>query len=159
GERARAVLDALGNGDGELAPFVAHGASAQAVAEARAALAALEPSIVPLARHPDPEMRTKALVLASRFSSDAAVAAVIAGLEDSSEVVQRVALSAIAGERADGQRVPATPQAVQAVGKVLATHDSWALRVLAARALGRLGSAGGASEADQRLEEATTKDT
>jgi tetratricopeptide (TPR) repeat protein len=159
GERARAVLDALGTGDGELEPFVSRGGSEAAVAEARAVMAALEPSIVPLARHPDPDVRTKALVLASRFSSDAAMAAVVSGLEDSSEGVQRVALSAIAGERADGKRVPATPQAVQAVARVMATHESWALRVLAARAMGRLGAAGAAAEAAQRLEEVATKDT
>ncbi len=159
GERARAVLDALGSGDGELAPFVARGATGPAITQARSVLAALEPSIVPLARHPDADMRTKALVLASRFTSDAAVGAVVAGLEDASEPVQRVALSAIAGERADGRRVPATPQAVQAVGKVLAAHDSWALRVLAARAMGRLGAAGGGADASKRLEEAATKDS
>ncbi len=158
GERAHAVLDALGSGRGELAPFVSQGGTAPAVAQARAVMASLEPSIVPLTRHPDPDIRTKALVLASRFSSDAAVAAIVAGIEDADESVQRIALASIAGERADGQRVPATPQAVQAVGKVLATHESWALRVLAARAMGRLGAAGARPDADKRLADAATKD-
>ena len=58
-------------------------------------VAALEPSIIPLARHPDPGDAHEGLVLVARSSSDAAVEAVVAGLEDPNEAVQRVALAAV----------------------------------------------------------------
>ena len=159
GGRAAAVLDALGSGDGELLPFVGRGASGPAATASRALVAALEPSIVPLARHPDPALRTKALVLVARSTSDAAVDAVVGGLDDPSEAVQRVALAAVAAPRTDGGRVPASSRAATAVGKVLATHASWALRVLAARAMGRLGAAGIGVEAAPRLGDAAIHDS
>jgi cellulose synthase operon protein C len=159
GDRARAVLDALGSGEGELAPFVGRGATGPAAEKARAIVAALEPSIVPLARHPDPAIRTKAIVLVARSSGDDSRDAIVAALEDPNEVVQRVALAAVAAPRQDGARVEASPRAVSAVGQILASNDSWAIRVLAARAVGRLGAAGAAPEASRRLTEAATKDT
>lgn len=152
GQRARTVLDDLGTGDGELLPFVPHGATGPAADAARAIVTSLEPSIIPLARHPDPALRTKALVLVARSPSDAAVEAVVAGLEDSSEPVQRVALAAV------GSHGPASERAVAAVGKILATHESWAMRVLAAQALGRLGAAG-AADAAPKLADAATRDS
>jgi cellulose synthase operon protein C len=158
-ERARAVLDALGSGEGELAPFVARGETGPAADQARAVVAALEPSLIPLARHPDPAVRTKAIVLVARSSSDAAVEAVVAGLEDPDEAVQRVALAAVGAPRADGGRTPASARSVGAVGKILTTHESWAMRVLAARALGRLGAAGAGPDAARLLGEAAIKDT
>jgi tetratricopeptide (TPR) repeat protein len=157
-ERARAVLDALGSGEGELAPFVARGEKGAAADKARAIVAALEPSLVPLAKHPDPAVRTKAIVLVARSSSDGAVEAVVAGLEDPNEAVQRVALAAVGAPRADGGRAPASARSATAVGKILTTHESWAMRVLAARALGRLGAAGAGPEASRLLGEAATKD-
>ena len=159
GERARSVLDALGTGEGELLPFVARGEKGPASEKARAIVAALEPSLVPLARHPDPAVRTKALVLVARSSSDAAVEAVVAGLEDSSESVQRVALAAVGAPPGDGGHAPASARSVSAVAKILGTHESWAMRVLAARAMGRLGAAGAGPEASRTLTEAATKDT
>ena len=159
GGRARAVLDALGSGEGELAPFVGRGATGPAADKARAIVAALEPSLVPLARHPDPILRTKALVLVARSPSDAAVEAVVAALEDPNEAVQRVALAAVGAPRTDGRPPPTSARAVAAVAKVLAAHESWAMRVLAAQAMGRLGGAGAGPEAGRRLEEAATKDT
>jgi len=158
GDRARAVLDALGSGEGELAPFVLRGEKGPAADKARAIVAALEPSLVPLARHPDPALRTKAIVLVARSSSDAAVEAVVAGLEDGNEAVQRVALAAVGAARADGRTMPASARAVAAVGKVLSGHESWAMRVLAAQAMGRLGAAGAGPEAGRQLAEAATKD-
>jgi cellulose synthase operon protein C len=158
GDRARAVLDALGTGQGELAPFVGRDASGPAADAARAIVAALEPSIVPLARHPDPAIRTKAVVLVARSSSDAAEEAIAAALDDPDEAVQRVALAAVAAPRTDGQRVAAGVHAGIAVARILAAHESWAMRVLAARALGRLGAAGASPEAAQRLTEAATHD-
>lgn len=159
GDRARAVLDAFGTGDGQLEPFVpANAPEGPPKAKARAIAAALEPSLVPLARHPDPAIRTKAIVLAARSSSDAAVEAVVAGLEDSTESVVRVALAAVSARRPDGRAPPANERAVSAVGRILATHDGWAMRVLAARAMGRLGAAGAGAEASKRLQDAATKD-
>ncbi|HEY6460892.1 MAG TPA: HEAT repeat domain-containing protein, partial [Polyangiaceae bacterium] len=158
GERARAVIDALGTGEGELAPFVAHGDKGPAADKARAIVAALEPSLVPLAKHPDPAVRTKAIVLVAHASSDAAVEAVVAALEDSSEAVQRVALAAVGAPRSDGGHAPASTRSVSAVGKILTTHESWAMRVLAARAMGRLGAAGAGPDAARLLGEAATRD-
>jgi tetratricopeptide (TPR) repeat protein len=158
GDRAQAVLDALGSGDGELDPFVPAGATGPAADKARAIEASLESSIVPLARHPEAAIRTKAIVLVARSSSDAAVEAVVAGLEDSNEAVQRVALAAVGAPRADGGRVPANARAVAAVAKILVGNDSWAMRVLAAQALGRLGAAGAGPDAGQKLGEAAAKD-
>jgi tetratricopeptide (TPR) repeat protein len=158
GGRARSVLDALGTGSGELLPFVGPSATGPAAESARSIARALEPSLVPLARHPDPEIRTRAIVLVAHSSSDEAAAAVVGGLEDTNESVQRVALAAIATPRADGVAVPATPRAVSAVGKILEAHESWAMRVLAAQAMGRLGHAGARADASARLAEAATKD-
>ncbi|MBV9945975.1 MAG: HEAT repeat domain-containing protein, partial [Myxococcales bacterium] len=158
GSRARAVLDGLGTGQGELLPFVARGSSGPAAAKAREIVAALEPSIVPLARHPDAAIRAKAIVLVARSSSDDALDAIAAALEDPNESVQRVALAAVAAPRTDGLPVHAGPRAVAAVTKILAAHESWAIRVLAARAMGRLGAAGAGAEARQRLSEAAMRD-
>jgi len=158
GDRACAVLDALGSGDGELLPFVGPDAHGPAADRARAVVAALEPSIVPLARHPDPRLRARALVLVARSTSDAAVEALVAGLEDPDPAVRRVALSAVAAPGPGGARVPASARAVAAVAKVLASDEAWPMRVLAARAMGRLGAAGAGAEASRSLGEAASKD-
>jgi tetratricopeptide (TPR) repeat protein/HEAT repeat protein len=164
-DRARAVLDALSQGDGALAPFVDSppaGASMKpsspaaasvvgsAQTKAREVAKALEPSIIALARHPDATIRTKAIVLLARSGSDAATAAVVQATSDSNETVQRVALSAIGSQR--------DPKAVTAVGKVLEQPEGWALRVLAAQAMGRLGAAGDSKEAAPYLRRAAERD-
>ncbi len=141
GPRAAAVLDALGTGQGELLPFVGPAETGPAADKARAIAAALEPSLVPLARHPDAAIRTKAIALIARSKDDAAMEAVVSGLEDSSDAVQRITLAAIAAPRADKEPIAASENTVGAVGKVLARHESWAIRILAAQALGRLGAA------------------
>ena len=158
GDGARAVLDALGSGDGEFEPFLAKSGGppespsiAAARAKARDVAKALEPSIIPLARHPDPSIRTKAIVLLSHSASDAAIAAVVQGVDDSNEAVKRVALAAI-GQQANGR-------AVASVGKLLETHDNWSMRVLAAEAMGRLGAAGSGADAVRFLREAALKDS
>ena len=145
--RASAVLAALGSGQGELLPFVGAGETGPAAATARAIETALEPSLVPLARHPDATVRTKAIALVARSRDDSAMDAVIAGLEDPSDSVQRITLSSIAAPRSDGGPAAGSEATVEAVGKVLAGHESWAIRILAARALGRLGGAHQASAA------------
>jgi len=143
--RATAVLDALGSGQGELLPFVGAGETGPAAAAARSIAAALEPSLVPLARHPDAAVRTKAIALIARSRDDAAIDAVIAGLQDPSDAVQRITLASIAAPRSDAGPAAGSEATVTAVGKVLAEHESWAIRILAARALGRLGAAHQAS--------------
>jgi HEAT repeat protein len=165
GARATAVVDALGSGEGELLPFVARGATGPAADVARSVAAALEPSVVPLARNPDPAIRTKALVLAAQSTDDAATDTVVAALEDSNEAVQRVAIAAVGVTRAGRAHRPLAPgdeRAVEALGKILAAQDaeqdSWAMRILAARALGRLGALG-ATSAGPRLAEAASKDS
>jgi cellulose synthase operon protein C len=158
GARATAVVDALGSGQGELLPFVKPGATGPAADSARAVAAALEPSVVPLARNPDATIRTKAIVLVARSADDAAADAVVAALEDSNEAVQRVAIAAVGAPRPGGRVVHGDGRAVAALGKILATHESWALRILAARALGRVGAMG-APDAASYLASAASKDT
>ncbi len=154
-ERARAVLDAFGTRDGAFEPFLAASDDGPELAAARAKVAelatALEPNVVALSRHPDPAMRMKAVVLLARSRSDAAAAAIAQAVTDPSESVQRVALASI-GNHADAR-------AAASVGKVMRTHESWAMRVLAAQALGRLGAAGAGPEATRQLKEAATKES
>lgn len=149
-EHARAVLDAMSSGDGAFEPFVSVDATpetAPAQAKAREIARALEPSVVLLARHPDAGMRTKAIVLLSRMQGQASADAVLGAVSDPSESVQRVALAAIGSTGG--------AKAASAVGKVLRTHENWAMRVLAAQALGRLGKSGASAEATQVLRTAT----
>ncbi len=161
GARATAVIDALGAGEGELLPFVRRGETGAAADRARAVAIALEPSVVPLARNPDPVIRTKAIALVAHASDDAATDAVVAGLEDPNEAVQRVAIAAVGAPRSHDPRSPPGERAVAAVAKILAGNESWAMRVLAAQALGRLGAMGGgvARDASSRLAEAAVTDT
>jgi tetratricopeptide (TPR) repeat protein len=152
-DRARAVLDAMSEGDSAFQPFVGTEATAEtaaAHAKARDLARALEPSIIALARHPDPTMRTKVIVLLARSPTPAATAAVVQAAFDANETVQRVALAAI-GAQPD-------PRAVAAVAKVIATHESWAMRVLAVQAMGRLGASGSARDATVSLRQAALKD-
>jgi HEAT repeat protein len=154
-ERARAVLDALGTREGTLEPFVSAGEDgpemAAAHAKAREIAAALEPNVVALSRHPDPAVRMKGLVLLSRSSSDVAAGSIADAVTDPNESVQRVALASI-GRHADAK-------AVLKVAKIMHTHESWAMRVLAAQALGRLGGAGASAEATKELREAALKES
>jgi tetratricopeptide (TPR) repeat protein/HEAT repeat protein len=163
GPRATAVIDALGSGQGELLPFVGPGETGPAADAARALAAALEPGVVPLARNPDPSIRTKAIVLVARSSDDAATDAVVAALEDPNEAVQRVAIAAVGAPRTTG-RPAADGRAIAAVAKMLASHDSWAMRILAAQAFGRLGAIDAldravAHEIGARLADAATRDS
>ena len=153
-ERARAVLDALGAREGAFEPFLGNEdlpELATARAKAREIAMALEPSVVALSRHPDPTVRTKALTLLSRSKTDAAAAAIAQAVTDPSDTVQRVALAST-GQHPDAK-------SVAAVAKVMRGHESWAMRVLAAQALGRLGMAGAGAEATRQLKEAATKET
>ena len=153
-ERARAVLDALGAREGAFEPFLGNEDApelAAARAKAREIALALEPSVVALSRHPDPSVRTKALVLLSRSKTDAAAAAIAQAVTDPADNVQRVALGSM-GQHPDAK-------SVAAAAKVMRSHESWAMRVLAAEALGRLGVAGAGAEATKQLKEAATKES
>ena len=148
-EGARAVMDALAPGPGSLAPFIGAGQGG-AHDVARDIAFALEPAIVSLAKHPDPAIRMSAVVLLARSPSDAATMAIVDATKDASEAVQRVALAAVGSQR--------DPRAVSAVANVLLRHDNWAIRVLAAQALGRLGDAGDARAVLSPLREAAIRD-
>ena len=144
------MLDALGASDGAFDPFLGTEDLPElkdAHARAREIAAGLEPSVIALSRHPDPTVRTRALVLLSRSKSDAAAAAIAAAVTDPSEAVQRVALASTGAGHSDAK-------SVAAVTKVMRTHESWAMRVLAAQALGRLGGAGAGAEATKQLKDA-----
>ena len=153
-ERARAVLDALGAREGAFEPFLGNEDApelATARAKAREIALGLEPSVVALSRHPDPTVRTKALVLLSRSKTDAAAAAIAQAVTDPADNVQRIALGSM-GQHPDAK-------SVAAAAKVMRGHESWAMRVLAAEALGRLGVAGAGAEATKQLKEAATKES
>lgn len=155
-DRARVVLDALGAREGAFEPFLDSDVAndgpelATARTKARELALALEPSVIGLSRHQDPSVRTKALVLLSRSKTDAASAAIASAVTDPSETVQRVALASI-GHHSDAK-------SVASVAKVMRSHESWAMRVLAAQALGRLGGAGAGADATRQLKEAATKE-
>jgi tetratricopeptide (TPR) repeat protein/HEAT repeat protein len=153
-ERASAVLDALGPREGALEPFLAasdEGDLASARQKVAEITAGLEASIIAASKNPDPAMRTKAIVLLGRSKSDAASLAIAQAVTDPSESVQRVALSSM-GQHAD-------QRSVASVAKVMRTHESWATRVLAAQALGRLGAVGAGAEATRQLKEAATSES
>lgn len=153
-ERARAVLDAMASREGSFEPFVAPEGEGPELAAARTKVkevaSALEPSIIALSRHPEPNIRTKAIVVLARSTSDGAGAAIAEAVTDSNENVQRVALASI-GNYAD-QKTATT------VAKVMRRHESWAMRVLAAQALGRLGAKGAGPEATRQLREAAMRE-
>jgi tetratricopeptide (TPR) repeat protein/HEAT repeat protein len=137
-EGARRVLDALGDGDGEFAPFVASGASGAEAQATRAVISGLLTSIRALARHPDAQMRARAVAVLGHWSNDDALNVVTGALEDPSEDVRRVALASM------GTSLPpvgshAVTSAVLALSKTILSDPNWAIRVLAAEALGRLG--------------------
>lgn len=151
GDRARAVLDAMSTQEGAFEPLVTREEAPKEARDAAIGIArALEPSVIELARHPDPAMRTKALMILGRSSSERASAALAGALSDPSEGVQRVALAALG-------RSP-SKESLAAAAKVLRTHDSWAMRVLACEALGRLGKAGAGGDATAELQSAARKD-
>ena len=76
----------------------------------------------------------------------------VAGVLDGDEAVQRVALSAL------GQAPTDAAARSPPVAQLLGAHESWAMRVLAAQALGRLGKAGQRRGVGQGPAEAATKD-
>jgi HEAT repeat protein len=155
---ARAVLEAMGNGDGELRPFVERDATGPAAARAMAIVRALDPSLPALARGPDLTLQTKALLLVAKVDGEDAGEAVAEAVESPNETTRRVALASVATPRRDGTRARPIAHEMTAVADVLASDRSWSMRVLAAEAMGRLGAAGAAAEARDRLRVAATAD-
>jgi tetratricopeptide (TPR) repeat protein/HEAT repeat protein len=148
---ALAVLDALGDGDKTLLPFLAPGEGHDAVRSvAESVTRAVEAGLANRAKDPDPAMRIRAIVLLGRSSTDVASAAVVAATRDPSEAVERAALGAV-GKRS-------SPGALEAVIQVLDHSEPFALRVLAAQALGRLGASGSGEQAARPLRLAATHD-
>ena len=158
-ERARTVLAAMAGGNASLEPFLGpedDPATATARDKARLLLQALEPAVLALVRHPDARLRAQALSTLATSDTDAATRALIDAMSDSDESVQRIALGAL-GTR-PSHRVPA---AFEAAAHMLGHNDSWALRVLAAEALARLGKAGlgnASSVASDELRDVATSD-
>lgn len=148
-DRARAVLDAVDTGEGTLRPFVLDDAPAPVQAKAKDVARSLEGWVVPLAKHPNAALRMKAVVFLAHGTSSDARAAVVKAIDDDDEGVVRVALAAI-GTSPD-------PAAATAVAKLLGTSKNWAVRILAAQALGRLGSVG-AKESSAPLAKAIKED-
>jgi cellulose synthase operon protein C len=142
-ERARLVADALLGGEGaalSLAPFTDGGGKLddalkkQVEATVESLAAAVVPGFVALERHPDVEVRTRAVELLARRPEPEAQAAVIDALSDTDEGVRRTALAAIGPVK--------QAATIAAVAKLLQTSTSWPLRVRASEALGRLGQGG-----------------
>ena len=142
-ERARLVADALLGGQTaalSLAPFTDGGdkldpaLKKQVEATVESLAAAVVPGFVALGRHPDVEVRTRAVELLARRPEPEAQAAVIDALSDPDEGVRRTALSTIGAVKYG--------PTLAAVSRVLQTSTSWPLRVRASEALGRLGLGG-----------------
>ena len=139
-DRARAVADALlmqENGVG-IAPFtdaegkLPAGVTKDVESAVEGIAAAVVPGFVALVRHPEVEVRTRAVELLARRPEPEAQAAVVDALGDPEESVRRAALSAVG---------PVKHQpTIQAVAKVARESKSWPLRVRATEALGRLGA-------------------
>ncbi len=142
---ARAVVEALGSADGSLEPFVGPDSPDGPAREAARRIAReIEPRLASCALTPE------VVVLLTRSANPAAEAAVVRALSESNDLVQRTALAAV-GAQADRE-------AVAQVSRILLTHESWALRVLAAQAMGRLGGSGARAAAQSVLLQAAVHD-
>jgi cellulose synthase operon protein C len=139
-DRARVVAEALLSGDKKLglSPFT--DGTAEVDRELRQKMdqtvesiaAAVVPGFVALERHPEIEVRTRAVEFLGRRPEPEAQSAVIDAFADPEEAVRRAAISSV------GQvKHPAT---AAAVAKIVKDSPSWPLRVRAAEALGRLGT-------------------
>ena len=155
-ERARAVLDALGAARRRVRAVPRHRGRARARRRARQgardrARRSSRASSA-LSRHPGSDACGRRRSCCSRARSRTPrPPRSPSAVTDSSESVQRVALASI-GQHADAK-------SVTAAAKVMRGHESWAMRVLAAQALGRLGAAGAGAEATRQLKEAATKES
>jgi hypothetical protein len=145
-DRARVVADAMlsnaQRGKLGLAPFTSDtlppSPATAPVDEAIEAIAeAVVPGFVALERHPEVDVRTRAVELLARRPEPEAQAALVDALGDPDEGVRRAALSAVGA-------IP-SERLVEAVAALVKDSPSWPLRVRAAEALGRLGARHGAA--------------
>jgi HEAT repeat protein/tetratricopeptide (TPR) repeat protein len=132
-ERARAVIEALGLGAATApVPALVGDAKGEELERARRAIAGVANGLVPvfagLARHPYAEVRVAAIDFLGSRSEPAAREAVARAIDDREPVVRRSALSAVSKGNGAG---------AAAAARLLAAEEDWALRVLAAEALGR----------------------
>ncbi|MCU0691951.1 MAG: HEAT repeat domain-containing protein, partial [Polyangiaceae bacterium] len=157
-ERATLLADALlarGNSPA-LAPFtdgldeLPPALRQQAEAVAQRIAAATTPGFVALVRHPSADLRVRAVRVLANQPSKQARAAVVDALSDRDETVQRAAL-AVFGDMGSSE-------AMAAVAAILRTHTDWALRVRAARALGRLPSTNLTTDGYEALARAARED-
>ena len=147
--RGRTVVEAMADGDGALQPFVGLAdPSAAAHDAARRISRELEPRLADL-REPAPHVIVQ---LARSRQSGRDRGGGSAPCPIPNEAIQGPALSAL-GSHAN-REVRSTE-----VSRILFTHESWAMRVLAAEAMGRLGGAGARAVADASLRHAATHDS
>ena len=150
-ERARAVLDALGARRRRVRAVLRRRRRRRrprrAKAKAQRSAARSSRAIVPLARHPDPQMRTKAIVLLARSGSADAQTAIVGG--------GRRLGRAGAARRARGDRH------TRGRGRGHRGREGHAKRTRTGRcassraqALGRLGAAGAGADATKALSDA-----
>jgi tetratricopeptide (TPR) repeat protein len=135
-ERARAVVEALGLGAATApVPALVGDAKGEDLERARKAIAGVASGMVPvfaaLARHPYVEVRVAAVDFLGSRSEPAAREAVALAIDDREPLVRRSALAAVAKGNAAG---------AAAAARLLSSEEDWALRVLAAEALGRSGT-------------------
>lgn len=141
-EQGAALAVVLGDTPG--APFVAPGevvdpAITPDLARASESIAsATVPGFVALARHPDPDVRARAVTrLAPRAEPDAQRAVAELLERDRDDEVRRAALAALGPAR--------DPATMRVVARLARAHAAWPVRVRAAEALGRLAAAGPAA--------------
>ncbi|MFO0674897.1 MAG: tetratricopeptide repeat protein [Polyangiaceae bacterium] len=151
GERARSVLDAIGGPKGTFAPFVDATTPGFARAdEGTGGGVRARPFVVPLARHPDPQLRIRAITSLASSTSDLASSAILGALDDGNEAVVRMAIRSIGPH--SGARAGVV------LRDVLAHRENWSLRVMAADALGGLGKGGRGDVSTPALRDAATGD-
>lgn len=135
-DRARAVVEALGLGAATApVPALVGDAKGEDLERARRAIAGVASGMVPvfaaLARHPYAEVRIAAVDFLGSRGEPAAREAVALAIDDRESLVRRSALAAVAKGNLAG---------AAAAARLLASEEDWALRVLAAEALGRSGT-------------------
>jgi cellulose synthase operon protein C len=157
-DRARVVADALLSGEGNprLAPFTDGVEKLDAkvqkqVDDAVEAIAsAVVPGFIAIERHPEIEVRTRAVEFLARRPEPEAQSAFIDALGDPEESVRRAALAALGAVKSG--------VTIAAVARVVKESPSWPLRVRAAEALGRLGKGGPAPAIGETLAAAARSD-
>jgi HEAT repeat protein len=116
-------------------PALVGDAKGEDLERARRAIAGVASGMVPvfaaLARHPYVEVRVAAVDFWGSRSEPAAREAVALAIGDREPLVRRSALAAVAKGNAAG---------ASAAARLLESEEDWALRVLAAEALGRSGT-------------------